>query len=283
MCWGVSALCFAAAGQRIGSLVVNIIRLVWAFGFLMLVGLVMTGEAIPLSAAPTVWMWMLISGFVGFFLGDMCSFRALVSIGPRLYTVISCLAPGFAALIAYFWLGESLTPGDMIGIGLVFLGIVLALRPRSRRDPTVSAVPLRGILLAVGGAAGQGAGLVISKYGMGDASPAAATQIRVLAGILSFALLHTLLRSWARVFTGIRDRRGHRAALLGAFFGPFVGVTLSLFSVKHTASGVGASLMSLQALFVIPLAMLFRGEQVDRRAWVGAGCAVAGVTALFLL
>ena len=47
VCWMVSALSFETAGKRIGSLSLNMIRLVMAFGLLGLYALVVRGEFFP--------------------------------------------------------------------------------------------------------------------------------------------------------------------------------------------------------------------------------------------
>ena len=48
--------------------------------------------------------------------------------------------------------------------------------------------------VALGGAVGQAVGLVLSKYGMGNYNVFAATQIRILAGIIGFAILFFFLK-----------------------------------------------------------------------------------------
>ena len=82
-CWVVSALSFEAAGKRVGSLSVNLIRLVMAFVPLSLYGLITRGLAFPIDAEPRAWGWLGLSGMIGFVIGDLCLFRAFVMIGQR--------------------------------------------------------------------------------------------------------------------------------------------------------------------------------------------------------
>ena len=109
VCWTVSSLAFALAGGRIGSLAVNIIRLTLALVAFLIFGIFTRGEALPLSASPTAWLWLSLSGLAGFFFGDLCLFRAFVEIGPRLSMLIMALAPPLTALLGWLALGEKLT------------------------------------------------------------------------------------------------------------------------------------------------------------------------------
>src|SRR5204862_75975 len=97
-----------------------------------------------------------------------------------------------------------------------------------------------GILYALGGALGQSLGLVLSKVGMKDYDPFSATQIRVIAGIVGFAILVTLMRRWVSVRSATRDSQGMKSLTLGAFFGPFLGVSFSLISVRFAKTGIAS-------------------------------------------
>ena len=70
-CWTVTALAFEASGKRVGSLVVNLIRLCLGFAFLSLYTLIFRGRLLPLDATPHAWFWLSLSGVVGFFFGDL--------------------------------------------------------------------------------------------------------------------------------------------------------------------------------------------------------------------
>src|SRR5690348_15476824 len=85
--WTVSALSFEAASRRAGSVAVNLLRLVLAFLLLGAFGLYARGRALPTDATPHHWRWLLLSGAVGFFIGDLCLFRAFVVLGARLSTL----------------------------------------------------------------------------------------------------------------------------------------------------------------------------------------------------
>lgn len=282
VCWGTSALAFEAAGGRIGSMVVNFLRLIVGLGFLTAYATVVRGLPLPTDASVHAWSWLALSGIVGFTFGDLCLFRAFVVIGPRLSTLMMSLAPPMTAVIAWAFLGETLDPTDVVGMTLTVGGIAWAIVDRSGDDrDRHTARPVHGVVLGFLGALGQAGGLVLSKHGMGDYDAFAATQIRVVAGIAGFVVLFSALRWWPRVARGLHDRRALAQTSLGAIFGPFLGVALSLVAVQHTQAGIAASIMATTPILIIPAVVLMGRERVGIGGVAGAITAVVGVAILF--
>jgi drug/metabolite transporter (DMT)-like permease len=291
-CWTATALSFEAAGRRVGSLTVNLIRLVIACALLAATGWAVRGLPLPTDAGSHAWLWLTASGLVGFAFGDLCLFRAFVVLGSRLSTLMMALAPPLTAVIGWALLGEVLGPRALGGMALTVGGVGWAVLDRVRAARRIApaqapagAVPrltAAGVALGAGGALGQAGGLVLSKLGMGSYDPFAATQIRVLAGTGASVLLFFALRRWHRVGRALADRRALGNISIGAFFGPFLGVSLSLVAVQHTATGVAASIMATTPVLIIPVLVLARRETVGPGGWLGAMVAVAGVAVLFL-
>jgi drug/metabolite transporter (DMT)-like permease len=281
-CWALTALAFEAASRRVGSLPVNLVRLPIAFVFLTLAGWASRGLPLPVDASQHAWLWLTLSGLVGFSLGDLCLYRAYLLLGSRLSTLMMSLVPPLAALIGWIGLGETLSGRDLLGMGLVVGGIAWAVLERRASADLGSPRSPAGIALGFGAALGQAGGLILSKIGIGSLSPFAANQIRVLAGMAGFSLLFTALRIWPRVGAAVRDGKALGFASLGAFFGPFLGVSLSLVAIRATAAGVAASLMATTPILILPLVVVLRRERVGLGGLGGAVVAVAGVALLFL-
>jgi drug/metabolite transporter (DMT)-like permease len=282
-CWTICALFFETAGRRVGSLAVNLIRLVLAMGLLSLYCWFVRGSTLPGDASIHAWIWLGLSGLIGFNLGDLCLFRAFVVIGSRLSMLIMALVPPFAAVIGWAVLGEHLTAQDMLGMTLTVAGVAIVILQRKNADQSgPSGIPVTGLLLGLGGAFGQAAGLVLSKLGMGEYDAFAATQIRVIAGIVGFIVIFSCIGWWPRVRAALGNRRAMAQTSVGAVFGPFLGVSLSLLAVKYTEAGVAATIMALVPVLIIPPAVLILKEKVSRQAVLGSVIAVAGSALLFL-
>jgi drug/metabolite transporter (DMT)-like permease len=295
MCWSVSALAFEAASKRIGSVAVNILRLVLALVFLSLYCGAARGRSLPTDAAPANWAWLGVSGLIGFTLGDLCLFRAYILIGARLTMLIMSLVPPLTGVIGAVVLGERLGGVDWLGMAITVGGVCWVVLERSPREGTPPLRPsLTGIALALAATAGQAVGLILSKIGMAGSltaaaagvtgyDPFAATQIRIIAGAVGFGAIIVAAGWWARVRASLGDRRALAEVGLGAVFGPCIGVSLSLMSVQHARTGVAATLMSIVPVLIIAPSVLVLKERVSARSVAGAVIAVGGVAVMMLL
>ncbi|MBN1419519.1 MAG: DMT family transporter [Planctomycetes bacterium] len=283
LCWTGSVMAFEAAGRRVGSLGVNLIRLAMAYVFLVGFSWAIHGHPLPTDAPREAWIWLSISGFVGFTLGDLCLFRVLVILGSRITMLLMSLVPPMTALIDWVVRGEILNGQHWVGMALTVGGIAWVILERAPGDAgRLRRVPVGGILLALGAAAGQAGGLILARLGMENYGPPAATQIRAIAGLAGFAILYLFIGGWPRVFAAARDPLAIGYTAVGSFFGPALGVSLALAAVKYAKPGVAATIMALVPVFIIPPAILFRHERVTLRAAAGAVVAVAGSALLFL-
>lgn len=202
--------------------------------------------------------------------------------------LIMALVPPLTALIGWITLGEVLSGKEFLGMAITILGIVLVMSvkvdiKKGALGKTLKAGPLvLGSLLALGGAVGQAAGLVLSKKGMQDMDAFSATQIRIIAGVIGFSLVITAFKRWKHLFGALKDLKAMKIMTLGSFTGPFLGVSFSLLAVQHTDTGIAATLMALTPVMIIPPAILMKKEKIKALEIIGALVSVIGVALFFL-
>ncbi|MCA0445283.1 MAG: DMT family transporter [Bacteroidetes bacterium] len=286
--WTVTALSFEKASKSVGSLSVNIIRLVIAFLFISVYSWVSRGYFFPTDASTHAWLWLMLSGFVGFVLGDLFLFKSYMVMSARVSMLIMALAPPMTALFGWIFLGEILTWYHGAGMVLTLTGIAMVVLDQPGHEEGADpkkfklSYPLSGLLLAFGGAVGQALGLILSKIGMQNYDAFASTQIRIIAGIIGFAAIFTVFGRWSRVFSAVKHKSAMSWLTLGAFFGPFLGVSFSLIAVQNTHAGVAATIMAIVPVLIIPPSVFFFGEKVTPKEILGAILSVTGVAILFL-
>lgn len=281
LCWTITVISFEAAGKRVGAFAVNIIRLFIGLLFLCLYSMVTRGVPLPLDATGHQWLWLGLSGIIGFVIGDLCLFRAFILIGGRITMVIFALVPPVTALAGWLLLNETLTPQQWLGVTLTVAGIcmVILIREKSRMK---LAHPVKGILLAAGGTLGQAAGLVLSKHGLGSYDAFAATQIRIIAAIAAFALIVPIAGFTQSIRAALKNTRAMGFTSLGAFFGPFLGVSLSLVAVSLIEVGVASTIMAMVPVFLVFPEVAFMKKRLRPLEVAGAVVAVAGVAMVSL-
>lgn len=287
LCWATNAVLFARAGQRVGSATVNAARLAVALVTMVMLHLVVAGSLFPWSAGPARLAWLGASGLIGFALGDALLFEAYVLLGPRIAVLVYTLWPVFAALMAWACLGQAMG-WPKVGAMVVTLGgiaMVVAEKSQSAPGRTRPRNFSLGLLLALGGAAGQAVGFIFSKLGMvGGFSPVSANLIRVTAGAL---VLWTWQAFRGELLANTRKLRDTRATWLigmGALFGPVVGVVLSLYAINHARYlGMASTLMSLSPVILLPYSVFLEKEKVGPLAVLGTLISIAGAAGMFLL
>jgi drug/metabolite transporter (DMT)-like permease len=289
--WTATALLSEFGSKRLGNLTLNVLRMALALVFSLVLFGVATGSPLPAGASPEAAGWMLLSGLVGYVIGDFCLFQCYIIIGSRYGQLFMTLAPLAAALTAWLSLGQQLSSISLVAMLITLLGISISVLGRGQRHKLSLKLPLNGVLYAIGAAVCQGVGLVLSKIGMDHYEavagmpewlvPFSANFYRCLAGIVGFSLLHYFRDGMGPLREAMHDLRGLSVATATTVFGPFVGVGFSLMAVQYTAAGIASTLMAMTPIIILlPSAWLFH-EKITWRAVLGAVISVVGVSLFF--
>ena len=107
------------------------------------------------------------------------------------------------------------------------------------------------------------------------------THVPTIAGIVGFLVLFLVTNRWGSLKRVVTNPSALLPLSLGAFFGPFLGVSLGMFALKHTETGVAATLMALVPITIIPPSVVMFKERVTPFELIGTLLAVTGVTLLF--
>lgn len=285
----MTSLSFQYATRRVGSLAVNVLRLVIAFFIYALVSKVIHGYFIPIQAPLKIWKWMSFSGIVGFIFGDYFLFLAFKYIDARISMLIMSFSPPLAAFISWFFLGETLSATSLMAIIITLAGIMLVIFERKenkeiehKKKSIGIKYSSKGIFYAFLGAIGQSSGLVISKYGMAGFDTFSVTQIRIIAGVVGYLLLMVVLNKSKNLVLAVKDNKSMIYITFGAVFGPFLGVYLSLLSVKYAPVGIASTLMSVSPLILIPISMALFKEKINKLEIIGSVIAILGISLFFM-
>ncbi len=291
LCWTISVQFFESASKKVGATPVNIIRLTTALSLFSILMLIKHGTILPFHFPARAWIYLGLSGMVGFFMGDICLFKALVEIGPRVAMLIFSLSAPMAALLEWLFLGQAYTPLQWTGIFVTITGVGIVILEKKSSNKTseslnIRKISLKGVLFAFGGMMGQAVGYLLSKTGMqieqGYLDAFGATQIRAFIAFICFIILFSVTRKWNNVQQAIKNRRAVTFTVIGSAIGPFLGVSLSLLVLHYLSAGVASTFLSLVPVFIIPFSIFIHKEYVSMRAGAGALIAVFGIYLLMV-
>ena len=297
ICFSVSVICGHRSAKLIGGSEANFWRLafaavflgIWAFTW----GTGLAGE---------MFLWFFLSGIVGIGFGDVPLFQALPRLGPRLTLLLTrCLAPPFAALIEYIWLGTKLRPTQVM-CGLVILaGIGISLYPDKRTK-----LPRRelmiGSVLCVLASLGDAFGAVMSRKGYAvlhdqgatlDGGTAAFQRILgglLVAGIFLLAVKwrsvkHHITMSEESVKLPSREKWRNVLpwVLANSLAGQTLGVSCYQWAFSTTPAGIVLPIVATTPLVAMPLTRYLDHERLSIHSIVGGIIAVGGLVGLALL
>jgi len=291
-----SAVCGYRSARQIGGVEANFWRITLATVFLSLwANLFGTG----LAGAPE---WFMISGLFGIGLGDTAYFQALPRLGSRRTVLLTqCLTAPFAAIIEWLWLGTKLKLPVILCIGVILLGVAIALAPGDHLKIASRQLKI-GVIATIFAALGGALGAVMSRKAyqtLHEANlhldPGTTGYQRVLGGILvpTIILIAVKWRSMA-AHGGLLESKTLQVSkdkwrliwpwvLANALAGQTFGVTCMQWALERTPTGIVTAIIATTPIVLLPMTRIVDGEKIGLRSVIGAVVAVGGVIGLTVL
>lgn len=292
LCWSLGIFPFTEASKRIGSAPLNQYRLLLAWIIISVI-IFFWNDLNPIelftTPQPYHFIFLGLSGIIGFSIGDYCSFNSFKLLGPKLASLYTTFAPGAALIIGYLALNESINIIGIVGISITVSGVIwLTLSKKDSNAATQVGYTRdkKGIIYGIIGALCQGTGLVLSKYGMDYYELKLPTMHAVWIRLLfafSAAFIVSLfagkLKANSRpIFTN--EKNNLPFMFLGTLLGPVMGVTLSLFAIQKLEVAVAQTIFALLPLFVLPISLILYKERITIQSVFACLLALAGVLLL---
>jgi len=294
--WTTCAMFGEVASKRMGTLPFNVARMTLSLIFLAGLLWFLTGKPIPVDANLETWLWLLLSGFVGYVLGDFCLYNSYNLIGARYGQLLMTLAPPSASLFGWVLLGERMSFLAFLGMMISISGIIIAIHhKKSDSQTSEKKLSSKGILYGIGAGVGQGVGLVLSSKGLHCYSEAVegsglsvnimsfeGTFIRAVAGLIGFAVWTSFRYRLPRFYVSVSRSGVLVHTIIATITGPFIGVGLSLMATQYTSAGIAQTIMSLTPVLILLPTYFFFHQKITVREVIGAVVAVGGVTLFFV-
>jgi drug/metabolite transporter (DMT)-like permease len=310
----------ALAAISLAMFAVNIVMTRYAMarlrldvGFLIAVGVNVLFAAIAfaveswLRTSPLVfdvrafWLFVL-SGVFTTYLGRWFFFETVARLGPARASTFQISSPMFTALVAWLFLGETLSPAVVLAMLAVIAGLYLAGQSPARSSTGRSNAdtdpkhPRRGrlrrnasALIAGGFALGVGSAMA---YAVGNVVRGAAIHrwqepiAGALLGAISGIILHVMFSPASRRLVAEVRTADRRGVLLYASGGVLTisAQMLTIASMSYIPVSIAALITLCTPLIVVPVshALFGREQPVTPRVYLGTAVALAGIAVIVL-
>lgn len=284
MSWAATGLMVTPPLTRLGPFAFNFYR--QGFTALVLALIVGLGGSWHGSTWAQV-LPLILSGFVGIFLGDTVLFTSIARIGPRRAGALFALNAPIAAVLGWAVLDEALSPMAWLGVLLCAAGVGLAVLGRPGRSGGHAFEAVRGslsmgILLGVAAALAQSVGSLIARPVMEQGfDPFTGSMIRVATAAVGLSVLMALpipaLKPKGRL-----DMRLFLLLAGSGILAMVIGMSLLLFALQGGKVGIVSTLSALSPVFILPGLWIVTGARPSATSWAGAAIAVIGMGLIFL-
>ena len=258
--WGGSFLFMRVAVPAFGPLALAFLRVFGAA--LMLVPLLAArGE---LASLRRHWRPIAVVGFVNSALPFLCFAYAALTINAGVSAIFNSATPLFAAIVAWLWLGDRMTPLRIAGLAIGFAGVLWIGWDKADFGPGGSAAAIGACLLAT---MSYGIAPSLTKRRLGGVPPlavAAGSQVAAAIFLAVPALLAWPAQAPSAPAWGM-------VALL-AFFGTGLAYLLYFRLIANAGPANAVAVTYLIPIFAVAWGGLFLGERLTLP--LIAGCAV---------
>ncbi len=292
LCWSLGIFPFTAASKRLGTAATNQYRLLLAWvimSFILYFNDSVSFTHLFSDPHKYHYIYLGLSGIIGFTIGDYCSFTSFTLIGPKLGSLYTTFAPGAALLIGYLLLGEKINLIGIVGIAITISGVIwltLSKKDEAAASHAGFTRDKKGIIYAIIGALCQGTGLALSKLGM-DAYPDKLPTMHAVWIRLMFAFIVAFISSFflKKLLENSKPilknkNNGIPFMILGTLLGPICGVTCSLMAIQRMEVAVAQTIFAMLPVFVLPVNLLVYKEKITIQSVFACMVAIIGVVIL---
>lgn len=283
-CWALTGILAAAPAGHLGALAFNRTRQIFVA---CLLGVYVLASGTWRELQPEVLWPLMLSGFIGIFVGDTMLFTCLNRLGPRRAGILFALNAPIAAVLGWVVLGERLSGIAVIGIAFTVGGVLLAIlfgqrKSQSHQWEAVKGPLWLGILVGLLAAVSQAVGSLIARPVMATGiDPLAASMLRVTVAAVGLTALTRLPLAAVRPKGPLTRTVFLQTALTGIIALAF-GMTLLLFALSGGKVGIVSTLSATTPVIILPMLWLKTSQAPAPGAWAGAALVVTGMALIFL-
>jgi len=279
--WALAVILMRRSGETLPAFELNLFKNCFGIALFIPTILVVDGLTLPYFTT-TELLLVLFSGLFGIALADTWYLKALNVMGASRTGIVSSLFSPFVILLSSIFLGERLVPWQWLGFVLVMAGVLLVTWRTNRSTVDVADVK-KGVVYAVGAVFMMAVGIVMVKEILETRSFLWTVQLRFVGGVAGMLVFVLVSSRWQTVKQNFSRPQSWGTVIVASFFGAYLALILWLAGYKLIDASVASVLNETNVAFIILLAWLMLGEQINRRKLAGISLTLGGVIIMMLV
>jgi len=279
--WALAVILFRRSGETLPAFELNLFKNF--FGLVLLIPTIVLVDGLKLpDFTLTELLLLFLSGLLGIAVADTWYLKALNMMGAGRTGIVSSLFSPFVILLSAIFLGERLVSWQWLGFVLVMSGVLLVTW-RSHRSVVETAEVKRGVLYGVGAVFMMAAGVVMVKEILETRSFLWTVELRMVGGGGGMLVYMLVSSQWQNVKRNFSQPQPWGTMMLASFLGAYFALILWLAGYKLIDASVASVLNETNVAFIVFLAWLMLGEQINPRKLAGLGLTLGGVIIMMLV
>jgi len=273
--WAFAVILFRKSGTTVSPLALNLFRV--TISSLMFVITLFVLRIPLLGQAPMKdYLILMGSGVIGIAIADTLFHMSLNRVGAGINAIVDSLYSPSVLVFAYFLLGERVTAMQLLGMGLLVLGMIVATQVKppagtSRRDLVV------GVGLGMVGMGFLGFGIVMAKQVLDGANVIWATSVRQFGSLLVLIPMTLVRKDRVQIWRVFIPGPSWKYSLPGTVLGSYLALILWIAGMKLIPAGKAAILNQSSTIYLLILATVLLKEPFGIRKAIAALLAIGGV------
>ena len=275
MVWALAVILFRRSGETLPAFELNLFKN--CFGMVLMVPTILLVDGLELPEFTSIELILVFfSGLFGIAVADTWYLKALNTMGASRTGIVSSLFSPFVIFLSAIFLGERLVSWQWLGFILVMSGVLLVTW-RTHRSSVDAADVKRGVFYGVGAVFMMAVGVVMVKDILEARSFLWTVELRIVGGVSGMVIYMLMKSQWQSVKQNFSKPQPWGTVMLASFLGAYFALILWLAGYKLIDASVASVLNETNVAFIVFLAWLMLGEQINRRKLAGLGLTSAGV------
>ena len=276
--WGISVSLFKIIGNTISPYILNPLKNTIGTILFIFTCVLFTDSSVISELSFSESILLAFSGVIGITVADVLFLRSLNILGTSRSSILNTVYSPVVIVLAYFFLGETLTLVHVFG-GVLILGSILYLSINSDKGDTQNIN--QGLILGLIAYTLMAVGIIIVKPILTKFSNSIDAQMwiilyRLIPGTLLSYFTLSIMLTRDQVAQQLSNKKIWPIIFIGSFLGTYFGFAMWIVGMAKTSASIASILNQTSTIFIAFFGWLILKETFSKKMMVSFFVAVVG-------